>query len=130
VIPAAFGYQRPSSLDEALRIIASDGGAKVIAGGQSLLPLLKLRLGAAETLVDIGRLKELKGVRQLSDGRLAVGARRRIASDGFASAPLGLLRDAVPGIGDLQVRNRGPWAVPSRMPTRRWAAGLPARPRC
>jgi len=74
VIPAAFGYQRPSSLDEALRIIGSDGGAKVIAGGQSLLPLLKLRLGAAETLVDIGRLAELKGVRQLSDGRLAVGA--------------------------------------------------------
>ena len=108
MIPAAFGYQRPSSLDEALRIIGSDSGAKVLAGGQSLLPLLKLRLGAAETLVDIGRLSELKGVRQLSDGRLAVGAlttyRELLESP---ARHYGLLRDAVPGIGDLQVRNRG-----------------------
>ena len=108
MIPAAFGYQRPSSLDEALRIIGSDSGAKVIAGGQSLLPLLKLRLGTASTLVDIGRLAELKGVRQLSDGRLAVGALTTYRE--LMESPArhyGLFRDAVPGIGDLQVRNRG-----------------------
>ena len=71
MIPAAFGYQRPATIDEALRIIGSDPGAKLLAGGQSLLPLLKLRLASAETLVDIGRLLELKGIRRLDDGRLA-----------------------------------------------------------
>ena len=107
MIPAAFAYQRPASLDEALRLIASDG-AKVLAGGQSLLPLLKLRLGAAETLVDIGRLAELKGVRQLADGRLAIGALTTYRE--LAESPAryyGLLGDALPGIGDVQVRNRG-----------------------
>jgi carbon-monoxide dehydrogenase medium subunit len=108
VIPAAFGYQRPTTLDDALRIIAADDGAKVLAGGQSLLPLLKLRLGSAETLVDIGRLEELKGVRQLADGRLAVGAMTTYRE--LAESPArhyGLLRDALPAIGDTQVRNRG-----------------------
>ena len=108
MIPAAFDYQRPTSLADALRMIASDGGAKVLAGGQSLLPVLKLRLGSAETLVDIGRLAELKGVRQLADGRLAVGALTTYRE--LAESPArhyGLLRDALPGIGDVQVRNRG-----------------------
>jgi carbon-monoxide dehydrogenase medium subunit len=108
VIPAAFGYQRPASLDEALRILGSDGGAKVLAGGQSLLPLLKLRLASAATLVDIGRLAELKGVRQLPEGRLAIGAMTTYRE--LADSPArhyGLLGDALPIIGDLQVRNRG-----------------------
>ncbi len=108
MIPAAFGYQRPSSLDEALRVLASNGGAKVLAGGHSLLPLLKLRLGAAETLIDIGRLAELKGVRQLSDGRLAIGALTTYRE--LMESPArhyGVLGDALPGIGDVQVRNRG-----------------------
>lgn len=108
MIPAAFGYQRPSSLDEALRLLAANDGAKLLAGGHSLLPLLKLRLGAAETLIDIGRLAELKGVRQLPDGRLAVGAMTTYRE--LADSPAkhyGLLGDALPGIGDVQVRNRG-----------------------
>jgi len=108
MIPAAFGYQRPSSLDEALRIITSETGVKVLAGGQSLLPILKLRLGSADTLVDIGRLSELKGVRQLADGRLSIGAMttyRELADS--RAREYGLLRDALPGIGDVQVRNRG-----------------------
>ena len=75
MIPAAFDYQRSASLDDALKAIAkADGTVKLLDGGQSLLPLLKLRLGAADRLVDIGRLGELKGVRRLPDGRLAVGA--------------------------------------------------------
>jgi carbon-monoxide dehydrogenase medium subunit len=108
VIPAAFAYQRPASIEEALRIIGSDPGAKVLAGGQSLLPLLKLRLGSAETLVDIGRLPGLSGVRQLDDGRLAIGALTTYAE--LLESPAkhyGLLRDALPHIGDVQVRNLG-----------------------
>ena len=108
MIPAAFGYQRPATIDEALRIIGSDPGAKLLAGGQSLLPLLKLRLASAETLVDIGRLLELKGIRRLDDGRLAVGALTTYAQ--LLESPArhyGLLRDAIPTIGDVQVRNRG-----------------------
>jgi carbon-monoxide dehydrogenase medium subunit len=108
VIPAAFEYQRPGSIEEALTIIGSDPEAKVLAGGQSLLPLLKLRLGTAGTLVDIGRLPGLKGVRQLDDGRLAIGALTTYAE--LLESPAqhyGLLGDALPEIGDVQIRNRG-----------------------
>jgi carbon-monoxide dehydrogenase medium subunit len=108
VIPAAFDYTRPASLDEALKLLSSGSGSKVIAGGQSLLPLLKLRLASADQLVDIGRLGELKGVRSLPDGRLAIGALTTYAE--LLESPArhyGLLKDALPSIGDVQVRNRG-----------------------
>ena len=107
MIPNAFDYQRAGSIDEALSLIGTPG-TKVIAGGMSLLPLMKLRLASPDKLVDIGRLKELKGVRQLSDGRLAIGALTTYAE--LADSPAqhyGLLRDALPDIGDVQVRNRG-----------------------
>ncbi len=109
MIPAAFGYQRSATLDDALKAISgANGTVKVLAGGQSLLPVLKLRLGSADTLVDIGRLPELKGVRSLPDGRLAVGAMTTYTE--LADSPArhyGLLGDALPTIGDVQVRNRG-----------------------
>ena len=108
MIPAAFAYQRPASIEEALAIIGSDPGAKVLAGGQSLIPLLKLRLGSAETLVDIGRLPGLRGVRQRDDGWLAIGALTTYAELlESPAAEYGLLRDALPHIGDVQVRNVG-----------------------
>jgi len=108
VIPAAFAYQRVATIDEALAIIGSDPGAKVLAGGQSLIPLLKLRLGSVETLVDIGRVPGLRGVRQLDDGRLAIGALTTYAE--LLESPAkdyGVMRDALPHIGDVQVRNLG-----------------------
>jgi carbon-monoxide dehydrogenase medium subunit len=108
VIPAAFDYTRPASLDDALKLLSNGSGSKVIAGGQSLLPLLKLRLASADQLVDIGRLGELKGVRSLPDGRLAIGALTTYAE--LLESPArhyGLLKDALPSIGDVQVRNRG-----------------------
>jgi carbon-monoxide dehydrogenase medium subunit len=108
VIPAAFDYTRPASLDEALKLLSNGSGSKVIAGGQSLLPLLKLRLASADQLVDIGRLGELKGVRSLPDGRLAIGALTTYAE--LLESPArhyGLLKDALPSIGDVQVRTRG-----------------------
>jgi len=107
VIPAAFDYQRAATLDEALGLIGTSG-TKVIAGGMSLLPLMKLRLASPERLLDIGRLKELKGVRALDDGRLAIGSLTTYAE--LAESPArhyGLMRDALPDIGDVQVRNRG-----------------------
>ena len=107
MIPNTFDYQRAGSLDEALGLVGAPG-TKVIAGGMSLLPLMKLRLANPERLVDIGRLAELRGVRQLPDGRLAIGALTTYSE--LAESPArhyGLLQDALPDIGDVQVRNRG-----------------------
>ena len=110
MIPAAFDYVRATSLDDALaRLAAGAGSAKAIAGGQSLLPLMKLRLARPETLVDIGRLAELKGVRRLGDGRVSIGALTTY-DEMLRDTTLhryGLLADALPNIGDVQVRNRG-----------------------
>ena len=109
MIPAEFGYVRPKSLDEAIKLLAkADGSTKILAGGQSLLPLMKLRLARPGKLIDIGRLAELKGVRPLPDGRVAVGALTTYAE--LLDSPVkayGLMRDALPNIGDVQVRNRG-----------------------
>ena len=107
MIPAAFGYHRASSVDDALAAIsAAGGGAKVIAGGQSLLPLMKLRLASADTLVDIGRLDELKGVRPQPDGGLEIGALTTYA-EVLDSTALQIAVEAISDIGDVQVRNRG-----------------------
>jgi aerobic carbon-monoxide dehydrogenase medium subunit len=107
MIPNAFDYQRAGSLDEALGLVGTPG-TKVIAGGMSLLPLMKLRLASPERLVDIGRISELKGVRRLPDGRTEIGALTTYGEllDSPVSA-YGVFRDALPDIGDVQVRNRG-----------------------
>ena len=107
MIPNTFDYQRAASLDEALGLVGTPG-TKVIAGGMSLLPLMKLRLANPERLVDIGRLEELRGVRQLPDGRLAIGALTTYSELADSAARhYGLIGDALPDIGDVQVRNRG-----------------------
>lgn len=105
MIPAAFDYQRPTSVDEALKAI-SGGDAKILAGGQSILPLLKMRLASAETLVDIGRLSDLRGMREQTDGGYEVGALTTYA-DLIEGTKLSWVAEAVEGIGDVQVRNRG-----------------------
>ena len=109
MIPAAFEYSRAATVDEALSMLA-DGTAKVLAGGHSLLPLMKLRLARPERLVDIGRLTELKGIRSIDDGRrVAIGA--LTTYDEMLADPTlshyGVMADALPNIGDVQVRNRG-----------------------
>jgi aerobic carbon-monoxide dehydrogenase medium subunit len=106
VIPAAFDYQRPASLDDALAALAASDGAKVLAGGQSLLPLLKLRLASADTLIDIGRLTELKGLGPTDDGGFEMGALVTYA-EVLASTPLSWAAQGIEMIGDVQVRNRG-----------------------
>ena len=110
MIPAAFAYERATSLGEALGLLARHGAeGKVLAGGQSLLPLMKLRLARPEWLIDIGRLAELRGVRAVEGGGIAIGALTTYAD--LLEHPIvgqfGVLADALPRIGDVQVRNRG-----------------------
>jgi aerobic carbon-monoxide dehydrogenase medium subunit len=110
MIPAPFAYDRASNLDEALALL-HDGGAetKVIAGGQSLLPLMKLRLARPERVLDIGRLDELRGVREGPSGGLWIGALTTWAELLADERVLryGALADVLPRIADVQVRNRG-----------------------
>jgi len=102
---ALFSYERANSIDEALAALA-DGDAKVIAGGMSLLPLMKLRLASPGKLVDIGRLSELRGIRPTADGGLEIGALATYA-EVLASTELPIAVQCISGIGDIQVRNRG-----------------------
>jgi len=113
VIPAAFAYARPSSLEDAIGLLAEhDGDAKPLAGGQSLIPLLKLRLAAPELVVDLGGLDRgdgLAGVRDRGD-HLAIGALTRhadLASDPVAAEHAPLLGFAASHVGDPQVRHHG-----------------------
>lgn len=107
MIPAAFSYERPETLEGAIAALAASGGsAKVLAGGQSLLPLLKLRLAATDRLVDIGRIEELKDFGPTKDGGYQMGALATYA-DVLEATPLGFAKDCLSGIGDVQVRNRG-----------------------
>jgi carbon-monoxide dehydrogenase medium subunit len=110
MIPAAFDYHRPSSLDEALALLAQHGdAAKVLSGGMSLLPVLKLRLGSFAHLVDIGRIPGLEYVKE-DGGFLKIGAGTRQATlerSDLVRAKCAVLADAVPLIADPLVRNRG-----------------------
>ena len=108
--PARFEYHAPASVDEALEILDRHGDeAKVLAGGQSLIPLMKLRFASPRALVDINRIQGLDSVAE-DDGYLSIGALVR-HSDCETSAALqgryGVLGDAAPQISDPLVRNRG-----------------------
>jgi len=110
VKPAPFEYRAPEDLDEALAVLAERGDeAKVLAGGQSLVPMLALRLTSFECLVDIGRVAELQGARR-EDGVLVVGAGTvdaAVGADPAVAASVPLLAEATPLIGHFQIRNRG-----------------------
>jgi aerobic carbon-monoxide dehydrogenase medium subunit len=110
VFPNAFAYHRPHSLEEALELLAEHGDdAKVLAGGQSLLPLMKLRLAVPEMLVDIGRLAELQGIDDQGDTILIRAATRyqAVVDDPVLAARCPLLPAVVRRVGDPQVRHRG-----------------------
>jgi carbon-monoxide dehydrogenase medium subunit len=110
VIPAPFTYKRAWSVDEALDLAAQGGeDAKFLAGGHSLLPLMKLRLAVPTVLVDIGRLGEFSFVRD-EGSHIAVGAlttHHDLASSGLLISELPLLAHAASEVGDPQVRHRG-----------------------
>ena len=106
MIPAAFEYRRASSADEAVSLLAEHGDeAKLLAGGHSLLPLMKLRLAVPSLLVDLRRVPGLAGITR-ENGSYRIGAMTR--HDAVASEPgLGLAARAAGTIADQQVRNRG-----------------------
>ncbi|HVB05202.1 MAG TPA: xanthine dehydrogenase family protein subunit M [Acidimicrobiales bacterium] len=110
MIPATFEYARPEGLAEALALLADQGEeAKVLAGGHSLLPLMKLRFATPPLLVDIGRLGELAHV-TVGDGEVVIGALTRhhdLARDPLVAERLPLLALAASRVGDPQVRHRG-----------------------
>ncbi len=109
MIPAAFDYVRASSVDEAVELLGKHGDdAKLIAGGHSLLPLMKLRLARPSVLVDIDRLSDLEYVREDGD-HIEIGALTRIcdvAGDPTLKEHCGLLAHAAGQVGDPQVRHR------------------------
>ena len=108
--PPPFGYSRPESLDDAVRLLAESGGdAKVLAGGQSLVPLLSMRLAAPRRLIDINRVSELAYVRT-HENTVRVGALARQADverDASAAAVQPLLGQALRLVAHPTIRNRG-----------------------
>lgn len=110
MIPPAFDYTRPASVEEAVRTLADAGDeAKVLAGGQSLLPLLRLRLAFPELVVDVGRIPGLRGVREDGDA-LVIGAlttHHEVVRDPLVRRHAGLLAAATATVADPAVRHRG-----------------------
>lgn len=101
-----FDYVRANSVQEAVRLLGESRGAKLLAGGHSLIPILKLRQGNPGKLIDIGRIAELKGVTR-SNGTSRIGALTTHAMVAASADLPGALLDAANIIADLQVRNRG-----------------------
>ena len=110
MIPAAFDYVRADSVDAAIAAVAEHGDeAKFLAGGHSLLPLMKLRLAAPSVLVDVGRLDDLRYIRDAGD-HIAIGAltrHRDLETSALLAAEAPLLAHAAGEVGDPQVRHRG-----------------------
>jgi aerobic carbon-monoxide dehydrogenase medium subunit len=107
---APFAYHRPETVDEAVHLLANYGdGAKILAGGQSLVPMLAMRLANFENLIDISRLDELRGI-DLVDGEVRIGATTShalVGMDDEVADSVPLLTLASPYIGHFQIRTRG-----------------------
>jgi carbon-monoxide dehydrogenase medium subunit len=110
MIPAPFRYVRPTTVEEALQAIAEGGeDVKILAGGQSLIPVMRLRLAAPETVVDLGRIPELRGVRDDGDA-IVIGAMTThadVLSDPLIAQHAPLIAQATATVADRQVRHRG-----------------------
>ena len=110
MISSVFDYARATSLDDAIaRLQAAHGAAKLIAGGHSLVPLMKLRLSEPQALVDIARIRGLSGIRE-KDGKIEIGAttvHHDVATSSLLRSKCPGVADAAADIGDPQVRNRG-----------------------
>ena len=104
-----FEYQKASSVSEAIQLLINNSDAKILAGGHSLIPLMKLRLARPGTVIDIGGIEELKGI-SVENSTLRIGAlttHAEVASSSQVQSAAGILWETAQGIGDPQVRNRG-----------------------
>jgi carbon-monoxide dehydrogenase medium subunit len=110
-IAAPFEYHAPSSVEEAARLLSKyKGGAKLLAGGHSLLPLVKLRLSEPEALIDLGRIKGLSYIKTARGGGLAIGAMttyQELESSDAVRKAAPILAEAASQVADTQVRNMG-----------------------
>jgi carbon-monoxide dehydrogenase medium subunit len=110
VIPAKFDYLAPTSVEDALSALAEHGDeAKILAGGQSLLPVLRMRLNAPEVVIDIGRIESLRGIRDDGDA-LVIGAlttHSEMVTDDLVRQHALLLSKAAAEVADNQIRHRG-----------------------
>ena len=109
MLPAAFDYLRPSTLEEALAALAGNEDAKILAGGHSLIPAMKLRLAQPRTVIDLGRIADLNYIHE-KNGTISLGAmltHHEIEASAFLRDRCPLLPEVAAQIGDVQVRNRG-----------------------
>jgi carbon-monoxide dehydrogenase medium subunit len=110
MIPAQFDYVAPGSVEEALAALAEHGDdAKIIAGGQSLLPVLRMRLNAPEMVIDLGRIESLRGIREEGQ-RIVIGAMTPhavVGSDPLVTEHAALISKAIEHLADAQIRHRG-----------------------
>ena len=110
MIPAAFDYLAPTSVEDALAALAEHGDdAKIIAGGQSLLPVLRMRLNAPETVIDLGRIDSLRGIRDDGDA-LVIGAmttHHEVLTSDAVKEHATVIHRAVTELADAQIRHRG-----------------------
>ena len=109
--PAPFEYARPGSVTEAIDALSEGGfGAKLLAGGQSLIPAMNFRLAQPELLIDLGNLDELRGIRECEHGGLMIGAmttHREVERSELVARHTPLLAEVMPWIAHAQIRNRG-----------------------
>ena len=110
MIPTQFDYVAPTSVEEALAALAEHGDeAKIMAGGQSLLPVLRMRLNAPEMVIDLGRIDALRGIRDDGDA-IVIGAMTQhsvVAADPLVAEHAALIAKAVEHLADAQIRHRG-----------------------
>ena len=126
MIPTEFDYLAPTSIEDALAALAEHGDdAKIIAGGQSLLPVLRMRLNAPEMVIDLGKIDSLRGVRDDGDA-IVIGAmttHHDVLHDPLVAEHAALITKAVEHLADARSAIAAPSAAPWRTPTRRATSG-------
>ncbi|MEM7368071.1 MAG: xanthine dehydrogenase family protein subunit M [Bacteroidota bacterium] len=129
MVPTNFSYHRPSTVSEAVQLLASHGDeAKVLAGGHSLLPSMKLRLNSPDHLIDLSALSDLKNISE-SNGNIVIGAmctHAQIAGNALVNQHLAMMAQTGGMIGDIQVRNMGTigGSIAHADPAADWPASL------